>query len=63
MFLLYLIFTGAVIWSAYNLYRPIYVHDRLRVVSFLAGWLTGELALIMCFGRASCLLCSSGLAR
>ena len=45
MFLLYLIFSGAVIWSAYNLYRPIYVHDRLRVVSFLAGWLTGELAL------------------
>ena len=45
MFLLYLIFTSLVIWSAYNLYRPIYRHDKLNAVSFLAGWLTGELAL------------------
>jgi len=32
-------------WSAYNLYRPIYRPQGLTVVSFLFGWLTGELAL------------------
>lgn len=42
---LFLIFTTLVTWSAYNLYRPIYHHSRLATVSFLAGWLTGELAL------------------
>jgi acetyl esterase/lipase len=32
-------------WSAYNLYHPIYRHQGLSVVSFLSGWLTGELAI------------------
>ncbi len=32
-------------WLAYNLYRPIFRHPQLAAVSFLAGWLTGELAL------------------
>ena len=32
-------------WLAYNLYHPIYRHQGLSVVSFLSGWLTGELAL------------------
>lgn len=43
--LLYLIFCGFVAWSAYNLYHPIYAKPRLATISFLSGWLTGELAL------------------
>ena len=31
-------------WLAYNLYHPIYRHQGLSVVSFISGWLTGELA-------------------
>lgn len=31
--------------SAYNLYHPIYTHARWSTISFLGGWLTGELAL------------------
>jgi acetyl esterase/lipase len=42
---LFLVFTALVTWSAYNLYQPVYHHSRLATVSFLAGWLTGELAL------------------
>ena len=30
---------------AYNLYRPNYKHLKISTLSFLAGWLTGELAL------------------
>lgn len=32
-------------WFTYNAYRPIVQHERLAVISFLAGWLTSELAL------------------
>ena len=32
-------------WLAYNLYHPIYRHQVLSAISFLSGWLTGELAL------------------
>lgn len=32
-------------WFTLNVYRPITGHERLSVVSFLAGWLTSELAL------------------
>jgi acetyl esterase/lipase len=31
-------------WLAYNLFNPVYRHQGLSVVSFLSGWLTGELA-------------------
>ncbi len=44
MFLL-ILFTAFVAWSAYNLYQPIYHHARWSTISFLVGWLTGELAL------------------
>ncbi|MEX2327678.1 MAG: alpha/beta hydrolase, partial [Pseudomonadales bacterium] len=42
LFFLFAMIAG---WSAYNLYRPINDHPNLCVVSFLVGWLTGELAL------------------
>ena len=32
-------------WLAYNCYYPVYRRPRLAIFSFLAGWLTGELAL------------------
>jgi len=32
-------------WLTYNTYRPVFTRPRLSVVSFFAGWLTGELAL------------------
>ncbi len=32
-------------WLAWNLYHPVYRPQGLAVVSFLCGWLTGELAL------------------
>lgn len=32
-------------WLAYNLYHPIYRHQRLSIVSFISGWLIGELAI------------------
>ncbi len=32
-------------WFTYNVFRPIVHHPRLSVISFVAGWLTGELAL------------------
>lgn len=32
-------------WFTYNAYRPIIRHERLSVLSFVAGWLTSELAL------------------
>ena len=32
-------------WLAYNCYYPVYRRPRLATFSFLAGWLTGELAL------------------
>lgn len=32
-------------WLTYNCYYPIYRRPRLATLSFLAGWLTGELAL------------------
>lgn len=31
-------------WLSYNLYRPIFKQPKLNAVSFLAGWLVGELA-------------------
>jgi len=31
-------------WLAYNLYYPVYRHQGLSVVSFISGWLVGELA-------------------
>lgn len=42
IFLLFAVFVGLL---ACNLYRPALSAPRLRVASFLAGWLTGELAL------------------
>jgi acetyl esterase/lipase len=32
-------------WLAYNLYSPNYTHPKWSTVSFLAGWLTAELAI------------------
>jgi acetyl esterase/lipase len=32
-------------WLTYNVYRPHYVSGRLALLSFVTGWLTGELAL------------------
>lgn len=36
-------------WLAWNLYHPIIKHEKFIAVSFLAGWLTGELALHVIF--------------
>lgn len=45
MTLLFILFAAFVGWSAYNLYRPIYRQPKLVTISFLSGWLIGELAL------------------
>lgn len=42
LFFLFALFVGLL---AFNLYRPVLRHPQMRVVSFLAGWLVGELAL------------------
>lgn len=42
LFLMFALIAG---WSTWNLYKPVTDHPRLCVVSFLVGWLTGELAL------------------
>jgi acetyl esterase/lipase len=42
LFILFSLFIGSL---AYNLFRPIYQHSGLSVMSFLCGWLVGELAL------------------
>jgi acetyl esterase/lipase len=42
------LFLGVSLWGSaftFNVYRPIAGHERLAVVSFIAGWLTSELAL------------------
>lgn len=41
-------------WFTYNAYRPIVSHPRWSVVSFFAGWLTGELALHHIAWQAAC---------
>mgnify|MGYP005634311835 CR=1 FL=1 len=45
MTLLFILFSAVIAWSAYNLYYPVYRQAKLTVVSFLSGWLVGELAL------------------
>ncbi len=42
---LFLLLSLLFAWLAYNLYHPVYHHLKLSVLSFMAGWLTGELAL------------------
>ncbi len=41
-------------WFTYNAYRPIVQHERMSVISFLAGWLTSELALHHIIFQAFC---------
>ena len=36
-------------WLAWNLYHPIFTNPRLAMLSWLAGWLTGEMALHIIF--------------
>lgn len=36
-------------WQAWNLYHPAFSHQKISTVSFLAGWLTGELAMHVIF--------------
>ncbi len=43
-------------WFTYNAYRPIVQHERMSVISFLAGWLTSELALHHIIFQAICTL-------
>jgi len=42
LFFLFALFIASL---AYNLYHPNFSHDKLSVLSFLCGWLVGELAL------------------
>jgi acetyl esterase/lipase len=39
----------AIGWLAWNVNHPILTHPKLNVLSFIAGWLTGELALHVIF--------------
>jgi acetyl esterase/lipase len=45
-------------WLTYNVYRPVFAHKVLSSVSFLAGWITGEMALHWIVAQA---LVSAGL--
>jgi acetyl esterase/lipase len=42
---LFILFSVFIASLAYNLFRPIYQHSGLSVMSFMSGWLVGELAL------------------
>ncbi|MBT4161144.1 MAG: alpha/beta hydrolase [Gammaproteobacteria bacterium] len=44
-FLLSLVFG----WQAWNLYHPAFTNSKMAAVSFLGGWLTGELAPLVVF--------------
>lgn len=51
------LFLGVSLWGAwftYNVFRPNFRHQRLSVASFIAGWLTGELALHHILWQAVC---------
>ena len=52
-------------WLTYNCYYPIYRRPRLATFSFLAGWLTGELALhhILVLQASARVFYSFGLGR
>lgn len=43
MITLFLILAMISAWLTYNLHRPIYVHSKGVVISFVTGWLVGEL--------------------
>jgi len=43
MRLLFLILALLSAWATYNLYFPVYKHSKGVVISFLSGWLVGEL--------------------
>ena len=45
MTLLFFLYTVFIAMLAYNLYYPNYTNDKLSVLSFLCGWLVGELAM------------------
>lgn len=45
MTVLFLFFSLAIGWSAWNLYHPVYRYPLVATASFLTGWLVGELAL------------------
>ena len=49
LFFLLSIFIG---WQAWNLYNPAFSNPKLAVPSFVAGWLTGELAPHVIFWQA-----------
>jgi len=36
-------------WQAWNLYHPAFSQRKISIISFLAGWLTGELAMHVIF--------------
>ena len=46
---LFFFFSLVVGWQAWNLYHPNFTQPRWSAASFLAGWLTGELALHVIF--------------
>jgi len=43
MTLLFLILASLSAWATYNLYFPVYKHHKGVVISFVSGWLVGEL--------------------
>jgi len=47
--MLFFLFSLVVGWQAWNLYHPNFTQPRWSATSFLAGWLTGELALHVIF--------------
>ena len=56
MITLFLLFSSFFALLAYNIEHPHYTNPRLAIVSFMAGWLTGELALHHILLQASIVL-------
>lgn len=52
MNLLFFLFVLLLAWLAWNLHNPSYQNPRMAVASWLAGWLTGELAPHFIFWQA-----------
>ena len=45
MTFVFLVLASVSAWATYNLYFPVYKHPKGVLISFLSGWLVGELAL------------------
>lgn len=45
MTILFFLFSLILLWTALNLYFPLYRYSPLNIISFITGWLIGELAI------------------